>query len=98
MEMNPQKYEYSNCVVVPLAFFDKLMKCYYGTGPRDGGQETTFIPQNKSSEVITEISELKDITIDSSTPPGFTAKGLAAEKLKAKQRGIRYPETTEKPD
>lgn len=95
---NPPEYDYKNSVVVPLAFLDKLLRCYYGTGARDGDPVMTFSPENPSTEVIPEISNLKGITIDSNTPNGYKAKGFAAEKLKAKERGTRYTETTEKSD
>jgi hypothetical protein len=92
----PQEYEHKNSVVVPLAFFDKLMRCYYGNGPRDGSPPEQFIPQNPSTELITEISQLKDTTIRKVTPDGYEPRGVAAEKLKAKQSGIRHDTTTEK--
>lgn len=91
----PQEYEHKNCVVVPLAFFDKLMRCYYGTGPRDGDPQYQFTPENPSSEVIPDISALKDITIAMEGPKGYEARGVAAEKLKAKERGTRHHKTTE---
>tara|TARA_R110000824_G_scaffold8336_3_gene37638 strand:- start:7898 stop:8188 length:291 start_codon:yes stop_codon:yes gene_type:complete len=91
----PQEYEHKNCVVVPLVFFDKLMRCYYGTGPRDGDLEYQPIPQNLSTEVIPEISKLKDITIEAETPRGYSPRGIAAEKLKAKD-GTRHHKTTKK--
>ena len=90
-----QESEYKNSVVVPLAFFDKLMRCYYGTGPRDGGSEYQLAPQNPSTEVIPEISKLKDITIETDAPQGYQALGIAAEKLKAKD-GTRHHKTTKK--
>ena len=93
-----QEYEHKNSVVVPLAFFDKLMRCYYGTGPRDGGSEYQLAPQNPSTEVISEISKLKDITIETETPLGYKPRGIAAEKLKAKDRGTRHHKTTEEQD
>jgi len=93
----PQEYEQKNCVVVPLAFFDKLMRCYYGTGPRDGDPEYQLVPENRTTEVIPEISKLKDITIETETPRGYKPRGIAAEKLKAKD-GTRHHKTTEKQD
>tara|TARA_R110000824_G_scaffold307629_1_gene495260 strand:+ start:328 stop:615 length:288 start_codon:yes stop_codon:yes gene_type:complete len=89
---DPQNYEHKNSVVVPLAFFDKLMRCYYGTGPRDGGDQYNFAPANPSSEMVNDISKLKGITIESS-PQGYDARGIAAEKLKAKD-GTRHHKTT----
>ena len=59
----PQEYEHKNSVVVPLAFFDKLMRCYYGTGPRDGEQPYQVVPENPTTQIIPEISELKNTTI-----------------------------------
>jgi len=91
----PQEYEHKNCVVVPLAFFDKLMRCYYGTGPRDGDSEYQLVPENRTTEVIPEISKLKDITIETETPRGYKPRGIAAEKLKAKD-GTRHHKTTKK--
>ena len=90
----PQEYEHKNCVVVPLPFFDKLMRCYYGTGPRDGNPEFQITPQNKSTEMVPEISRLQNMTIESNTPKGYEPRGIAAEKLKAKD-GTRHHKTTE---
>ncbi len=91
-----QEYEHKNSVVVPLAFFDKLMRCYYGTGPRDGDPQYQFTPENSHTEVIPEISNLKETTIGTEMPPGFIPRGIAAEKIKAKERGTRHGKTTEK--
>ena len=93
--INPQESEHKNSVVVPLAFFDKLMRCYYGTGPRDGDPQYQFAPENPSTELVPDISKLKDTTIEINTPLGFEPRGIAAEKLKAKD-GIRHRKTTEK--
>ncbi len=89
----PQEYEHRNSVVVPLAFFDKLMKCYYGTGPRDGESIYDFKPENPSSELVTDISDLKETTIELMSPKGFEPMGVAAKKQKAKD-GIRHDKTT----
>ena len=72
------------------------MRCYYGNGPRDGTPLEQFIPQNPSTEMIPEISQLKDTTIGKVTPKGYNPRGVAAEKLKVKQSGIRHDTTTEK--
>jgi len=92
---NPQEYEPKNSVVVPLAFFDKLMRCYYGTGPRDGEPQYQVVPESAATEVITEMSDLKDTTIGMMAPKGYQAKGVAEKKLKAKQSGIRHDKTTQ---
>ena len=91
-----QEYEHKNSVVVPLAFFDKLMKCYYGMGPRDGENPYQVVPQNPSTEIIPEISNLKETTIGTDMPPGFVPRGIAADKIKAKNRGTRHDKTTKK--
>ena len=91
----PQEYEHKNSVVVPLGFFDKLMRCYYGTGPRDGEKPYQVVPENPTTQVIPEISELKNTTIGIDTPKGYKAKGIAEKKLKAKQSGTRHDKTTE---
>jgi hypothetical protein len=95
MIQDQQEYEVKNNVVVPLAFFDKLMRCYYGTGPRDGDPQYQFTPENPSSEVIPDISKLKNTTIEMMAPTGFEPRGIAAEKLKAKD-GNRHRKTTKK--
>jgi len=93
----PQEYEHKNCVVVPLAFFDKLMRCYYGNGPRDGwGNDFQMAPQNPSTEVISDISKLKDTTIETNVPFGFEPKGYAKKKIKAEDSGTRHHTTTKK--
>ena len=91
---NPQEYEHKNSVVVPLGFFDKLMRCYYGAGARDGEANYEFKPENPSSELATDISDLKDTTIELMSPKGFEPMGVAAKKQKVKD-GIRYDKTTE---
>jgi len=90
-----QEYDNKNSVVVPLAFFDKLMRCYYGTGPRDGDPPYQVVPENPSTEVIPDISELKNTTIGIETPKGYKPMGHAAEKIKAKD-GTRHSKTTKK--
>ena len=47
--MEEQRYERTdsqNSVVVPLAFFDKLLKCYYGGGPRDSEKYAQRAPES----------------------------------------------------
>lgn len=92
---DPQKYEHTNSIVVPLAFFDKLMKCYYGQGPRDGEPQYQFVPENPSTELVSDISKLKDTTIGITAPPGFIPRGIAADKIEAKS-GTRQRKTTKK--
>jgi hypothetical protein len=92
-----QEYDHKNSVVVPLAFFDKLMRCYYGTGPRDGEQQYQVVPENPTTQVIPEISELKNTTIGMEAPKGYKAKGIAERKLKAKN-GSRHDKTTKEQD
>ena len=50
--------------------------------------------ENNNQEEKKESNSEKDITIESGTPPGYEARGIAAEKLKAKD-GNRHRTTTE---
>ena len=90
---NQPEFEQKNCVVVPLAFFDKIMRCYYGTGPRDGEPIYQLEPENKSTEIIPDISKLQDITMRAESPEGYEPRGIAAKKLEAKS-GTRQRKTT----
>jgi hypothetical protein len=94
------EFDGNNCVVVPMAFFDKLLRCYYGTGPRDGDPVHRLAPESPAVEVIPDITHLKEAYIDTSAPPGYTPRGAALRKSKAKQSGTRHdqaPEEQESP-
>ena len=60
-----------NSVVIPLAFFDKLLKCYYGSGPR-----------HEEKGVNTE--SLRDLQLKTSLPKGYQPKGVALRKIEAR--------------
>lgn len=78
--------------VVPLPFLDKLLKCYYGAGPRDG--ENEFLPQfskgvevqgPQAPQVPTEDIDLRETFIKTAMPEGYIPRGAAKRKITEKE-------------
>jgi len=82
--------------VVPVSYLDRLLRCYYGSGPRDGERVSGFEPENPSTEVIGGF-DLKDLELVQEHPEGYTPKGVAKRKQEAKD-AHRHDSTTEGQD
>ena len=94
---NQPEFDGNNSVVVPLAFFDKLMKCYYGNGPREGESQYEFVPESPAAEIPQALTErLRDTWVETTTPGGFEPKGAALRKNKVNQSGSRHDQATKK--
>ncbi len=79
-------FDPKHSAVVPLPFLDKLLKCYYGTGPRDGENPgDTFVPSSPAVEIpgskTQDEIDFRDTFIKSTLPQGYTPKGAARRKL-----------------
>jgi hypothetical protein len=72
-----------NMVSIPLSFFDKLLKCYYGDGPRNEEKYASRSPESPAVEVVETGSSLKDLQLDSGLPQGYKPKGVALRKIEA---------------
>ena len=84
--MEEQRYERTdsqNSVVVPLAFFDKLLKCYYGGGPRDSEKYAQRAPESPAVETP-NTENLRDLQLKTSLPEGYQPKGVALRKIAAR--------------
>jgi len=82
--------------VVPISFLDRLLRCYYGTGPRDGEQHQAFKPESPGTEVIGGLN-LKDMSLETNSPKGYTPAGVAKRKQEAKN-AHRHHSATERED
>ena len=87
-----QGFDPKHSAVVPLAYLDKLLKCYYGAGPRDGENvPVAFTPSSPAVEVQAPVEQEKvdfrEAFVRSSYPSGYEPKGAAARRLKGKRAG-----------
>ncbi len=72
-----------NSVVIPLAFFDKLLKCYYGSGPRHEEKGVQAAQESPAVEVVNTES-LRDLQLKTSLPEGYQPKGVALRKIETR--------------
>ena len=68
--------------VVPISYLDRLLRCYYGQGPRDGERVEQYAPENPSTEVVGGF-DLKGLDLVTGMPKGFQPKGVAKRKQEA---------------
>ena len=79
--------KFNNHVLVPFAFFDKLMRCYYGEGPNDSNQKPEpIIYEGPTTEVNNmELDSLKNMQIQTTMPSGFVPGGSLKRKMELKE-------------
>ena len=82
--------------MVPISFLDRLLRCYYGTGPRDGEPVQPFKPESPGTEVIGGLT-MKDMELEINTPQGYAAGGVAKRKQEARD-AHRHNTGTERQD
>jgi len=82
--------------VVPISYLDRLLRCYYGHGPRDGETIEQFKPENPSTEVVGGF-DLKGLDLVTGMPKGFSPKGVAKRKQEA-ANAHRHDSVTEGQD
>jgi len=87
-----QGFDPKHSAVVPLAYLDKLLRCYYGVGPRDGeNTPDTFTPSSPAVEIQSPVEQdkvdFRETFVKSSLPEGYFPKGAAARRLKSKKGG-----------
>ena len=68
--------------VVPISYLDRLLRCYYGTGPRDGEKIEQLNLENPSTEKIGGF-DLKGLDLVTGMPKGFEPRGVAKRKHEA---------------
>ena len=84
------------CAVVPIAFLDRLLKCYYGYGPREGEQpvdRNVKVPE--TTEPSYDVDQMRDMFVRSEYPPGYEPRGAAKRKAELRD-GKRHDQTAEK--
>ena len=79
--------KFNNHVLVPFAFFDKLMRCYYGEGPNYKNQSSEpVIYEGPTTEVNNmELDSFKNMQLQTKMPPGFVAGGSLKRKMELKE-------------
>jgi len=82
--------------VVPISYLDRLLRCYYGTGPRDGEKVEQIALKNPSTETIGGF-DLKGLDLVTDMPKGFQPKGVAKRKHEAANAN-RHDSATEGQD
>jgi hypothetical protein len=83
------------CAVVPIAFLDRLLKCYYGYGSRDGEQsvdKSVKIPE--IAQPSYDVDQMRDMFVRTELPAGYIPKGVAKRKAEI-QDGKRHDKTAE---
>ena len=89
----------SDAVIVPLPFFQMLMRCYYAGGPRDGdtpsprsilrrqaedqGAPPTATPLSDEGVELSHTPESSPFVVGRVMPAGHMARGWAAKKEQA---------------
>ena len=76
--------------VVPLPLLDKLLKCYYGAGPRDGENEVLPPQLSKGVEFQgpSEDIDLRETFIKTKMPEGYIPRGAAKRKINEKEKEL----------
>ncbi len=91
--MEEHGFDSGKTVVIPLAFFDKLLKCYYGGGPRENEKDVQQVFESPATEVLTT-EPTPGLEMATGYPAGFKPKGVALRKLEAKH-GAGHDQATE---
>jgi hypothetical protein len=85
--MEQQEFEvinHGNMVSIPLAYFDKLLKCYYGGGPRAEEKNVSRAPESPAVEVVHTGTDFRELGMESGLPKGYKPKGVALRKIEAR--------------
>lgn len=81
--------------VVPISYLDRLLRCYYGHGPKDGEREKLFEVESPATEI--KSVDFQNFDLDSGLPKDFKPRGAAKRKQEAKNAN-RHDSTTEGQD
>ena len=94
-DTNQVGFDSRYCAVVPIAFLDRLLKCYYGYGAREGEQavdKSVGTPQ--PIEPSYDIDQMREMFVKTELPAGYMPKGVAKRKAES-QNGERHDPTAE---
>ena len=84
------------CAVVPIAFLDRLLKCYYGYGAREGEQAVDkSVETPKPIEPSYDIDQMREMFVKTEYPSGYEPRGAAKRKAELRD-GKRHDKTAEK--
>lgn len=81
--------------VVPISYLDRLLRCYYGNGPRDLEKSETLEFESPATESVG--MNFRNINLNTDLPEGFKPKGVAKRKQEAKNAN-RHDSVTEGQD
>ena len=82
--------------MVPIAFLDRLLKCYYGYGAREGEQAVDkSVETPKPAEPSYDIDQMRDMFVRTEYPSGYEPQGAAKRKAELRD-GKRHDQTAEK--
>ena len=88
-------FDSRHCAVVPIAFLDRLLRCYYGYGPREGdGPVDNSVSIPEPSPTV-DIEALQRMVRESQLPPGYVPKGTAKRKVEMNVERERSTTTEE---
>ena len=83
------------CAVVPIAFLDRLLQCYYGYGPRQGEQSidrSVKVPE--TTDPSFDVGQMREMFVRTEYPAGYEPKGVAKRKAELRD-GKRHDQTAE---
>ena len=78
--------------VVPISFLDRLLRCYYGNGPRDLEKYESIQFESPATENVG--MDFRNIDLDTGLPSGFEPRGAAKRKQEANNAN-RHDSATE---
>ena len=86
--MDKLEFDHSTHVLVPLSFLDKLFRCYYGTGARDGEMPvvgTAGVVERPGADLM-EFDRIKDMAPHNEMDAYMEAKGAALRKKQEREK------------
>jgi hypothetical protein len=75
-----QKFDLANVVMVPLPYFHRLMRCYYGEGPRDGEEPAGYVQAEPESPGTHKGVALDETVLARIFQSDMKPRGAAARK------------------
>lgn len=80
--------KFNNHVLVPFAYYEKLVRCYYGEGANDKNlqlqKEQNIVYEGPTTETNNiQVDSLKNVQLESRMPSGFKPGGFAKKKYRS---------------
>lgn len=81
-----QRFDLSNMVMIPLSYFHRLVRCYYGEGPKDGEEPAGYVKPEPQSPASSNGGGILDETVLARIfQSDMTPRGAAARKIKERE-------------